>query len=34
MIRRKLTLTDVEEKLFRKIFDLTVDERKKRGMPS
>ncbi len=34
MLRRKMSLTDIEEKLFRKIFDLTVDERKKRGMPS
>ncbi len=33
MIRRKIELSDAEEKLFRKIFDLTTDERRKRGMP-
>ncbi|MDE3057690.1 MAG: GlmU family protein [Bacteroidota bacterium] len=34
MLRRKMSLTDVEEKLFRKIFELTMEERKKRGMPA
>jgi UDP-N-acetylglucosamine diphosphorylase/glucosamine-1-phosphate N-acetyltransferase len=33
MIRRGIELSDPEEKLFRKIFDLTTDERRKRGMP-
>jgi hypothetical protein len=33
MARRKITLTDQEEKLFRKLFDLTSDERRKQGMP-
>ena len=33
MIRRKIELSEQEEKLFRKIFDLTSDERRKRGMP-
>lgn len=33
MVRRKIALSDPEEKLFRKIFDLTSDERRKRGMP-
>lgn len=33
MIRRDIELSDQEEKLFRKIFDLTSDERRKRGMP-
>jgi UDP-N-acetylglucosamine diphosphorylase/glucosamine-1-phosphate N-acetyltransferase len=33
MARRKIELTATEQKLFRKIFDLTSDERKKRGMP-
>lgn len=33
MIRRNIELSDPEEKLFRKIFDLTSDERRKRGMP-
>ncbi|MBZ0200842.1 MAG: hypothetical protein K8H86_13310 [Ignavibacteriaceae bacterium] len=31
--RREKTLFDVEEKLFRKIFDLTKKERRKRGYP-
>ncbi len=33
LVRRKISLTDPEEKLFRKIFDLTIDERRKQGMP-
>lgn len=33
MIRRKIELSKYEEKLFKKIFELTVDERKKQGMP-
>jgi UDP-N-acetylglucosamine diphosphorylase/glucosamine-1-phosphate N-acetyltransferase len=33
MVRRKINLTDIDEKLFRKIFDLTKEERRKRGMP-
>ncbi len=33
MIRRDIKLSEQEEKLFRKIFDLTSDERRKRGMP-
>ncbi|MDD8017505.1 MAG: GlmU family protein [Bacteroidota bacterium] len=33
MVRRKITLSGSEDKLFRKIFDLTSDERRKRGMP-
>ncbi len=34
MQRRKIEMTDVDEKLFRKIFDLTKEERRKRGMPN
>lgn len=33
MIRRKISLTGPEEKLFTKLFELTRDERRKRGMP-
>lgn len=33
MIRRNITLSESEEKLFKKLFDLTSDERRKRGMP-
>ncbi|MEW5800081.1 MAG: GlmU family protein [Bacteroidota bacterium] len=33
MIRRNIVLTDSEEILFRTIFDLTSNERRKRGMP-
>ncbi len=33
MSRRKIELTDIDERLFRKIFDLTKEERRKRGMP-
>ncbi len=33
MSRRKIVLSGFEEKLFRKIFDLTSEERRKRGMP-
>lgn len=33
MIRRNIILTESEEKLFRKLFDLTSVERRKRGMP-
>ncbi len=34
MHRRKVELTEIDEKLFRKIFDLTKEERRKRGMPN
>ncbi|MGB2868201.1 MAG: GlmU family protein [Bacteroidota bacterium] len=34
MARRKITMTPVEEKLFKKIFDLTSENRRRRGMPS
>jgi UDP-N-acetylglucosamine diphosphorylase/glucosamine-1-phosphate N-acetyltransferase len=33
MARRKIELTATEEKLFRKIFELTSPERKRQGMP-
>ncbi|HEY4754933.1 MAG TPA: putative sugar nucleotidyl transferase, partial [Ignavibacteriaceae bacterium] len=33
MARRNIKLTDVEERIFRYIFDLTSEERKKLGMP-
>lgn len=33
MVRRKIQLTEPEEKLFFKLFELTRDERRKRGMP-
>ncbi|MEW6060999.1 MAG: GlmU family protein [Bacteroidota bacterium] len=33
MKRRNVTLSEYEETLFRKIFDLTSEERRKRGMP-
>jgi len=33
MARRKVSMSDVEERVFRKVFDLTVDERRKRGFP-
>lgn len=33
MARRNMHMTDVDEKLFRKVFDLTKEERRKRGMP-
>ncbi len=33
MIRRNSTMRDVEEKLFRKVFDITKKERRKRGYP-
>ncbi len=33
MARRKIELTATEQKLFRKIFELTSDDRKRRGMP-
>lgn len=32
--RRKITMTEVAEKMFRKVFDLTKDERHKRGLPN
>ena len=32
--RRKIDFTNVDEKLFRKVYDLTKDERAKRGMPN
>jgi UDP-N-acetylglucosamine diphosphorylase/glucosamine-1-phosphate N-acetyltransferase len=34
MARRDVDLTEHDEKLFRKVFDLTKDERKKRGFPN
>ncbi|MBM4174907.1 MAG: glucose-1-phosphate thymidylyltransferase [Ignavibacteria bacterium] len=34
MGRRKITMSPAEEKLFRKVFDLTREERRKRGMPN
>lgn len=34
MARRKMNLSAAEEKLLRKVFDLTRDERRKRGMPN
>ncbi len=34
MGRRKIELTEIDERLFRKIFDLTKEERRKRGMPN
>ncbi len=33
MARRKIDMTEHDERLFRKIFDLTKEERRKRGMP-
>jgi hypothetical protein len=33
MARRNIKLTDVEEKVFRDIFEMTQEERKKLGMP-
>lgn len=33
MSRRNIEMTDVDERLFRKIYDITRDERRKRGMP-
>jgi UDP-N-acetylglucosamine diphosphorylase / glucose-1-phosphate thymidylyltransferase / UDP-N-acetylgalactosamine diphosphorylase / glucosamine-1-phosphate N-acetyltransferase / galactosamine-1-phosphate N-acetyltransferase len=34
MNRRKIEMTEIDERLFRKIFDLTKEERRKRGMPN
>ncbi len=34
MARRNMVMSAAEEKLFRKIFDLTREERRKRGMPN
>lgn len=34
MARRKIELTPAEDRLFRKIFELTAEERRKRGMPN
>ncbi len=34
MARRKIELTATEAKLFRKVFDLTSEERRRRGMPT
>lgn len=34
MLRRNIVLTPAEDKLFRKIFDLTSEERRLRGMPT
>jgi hypothetical protein len=33
MSRRNIKLIEVEEKVFREIFDMTREERKKLGMP-
>lgn len=33
MARRKIELTSAEDRLFRKIFELTAEERRRRGMP-
>ncbi len=34
LARRNLTMSQAEEKLLRKVFDLTREERRKRGMPN
>jgi UDP-N-acetylglucosamine diphosphorylase/glucosamine-1-phosphate N-acetyltransferase len=34
MHRRKIEMTNSDERLFRKVFDLTKEERRKRGLPS
>lgn len=34
MERRKVNFTDVDERVFRKVFDLTKEERRRRGMPN
>lgn len=34
MARRKVELTEAEDRLFRKIFEITAPERKRRGMPN
>ncbi len=34
MNRRKIEMTNLDERLFRKVFDLTKEERRKRGMPN
>jgi hypothetical protein len=34
MKRRKIEMTENDERLFRKIYDLTKEERRKRGMPN
>ncbi len=34
MARRNMSMSPAEEKLFRKVFDLTREERRKRGMPN
>jgi len=34
MARRNITMSQAEEKLLRKVFDLTREERRKRGMPN
>lgn len=34
MARRNIELTDADERVFRKVFDLTKEERRKRGMPN
>jgi hypothetical protein len=33
MARRDIDMTDTAKRLFRKVFDLTKEERRKRGMP-
>ena len=34
MTRRSVKMSEVDERLFRKVFDLTAEERRKRGMPN
>jgi hypothetical protein len=33
MGRRKIEFTDIEKRLFEKAFELTTEERKRRGLP-
>lgn len=33
MERRNMELTDIDERLFRKVYDITKEERRKLGMP-
>lgn len=34
MERRKIAFTEIDERVFRKVFDLTKEERRRRGMPN
>ena len=34
MERRKIAFTEIDERIFRKVFDLTKEERRRRGMPN